>query len=148
MQREQLTAEREATRAEVNRLRAREEAVGEEALTTEAEEALLRQLADLRDAFAGRADDAEIDPARAALARTFECCTLHRLVDNGDGTGDWPTYKGREIDPGLVVHGAHLIELHPKGEAIEEMGGEGLMPALRRIPLAHAGATGANALPT
>lgn len=146
----ELTAEQEAARAEADRLRAREGSIAEGADLLDAEETTLRKLAEVQASFASRIASSEnVEVARAAVAQLFDRFTLHRLVDNGDGTCDWPRLDpAKGINPDMIAPGGYLIEQHPKPEAIEVAGSELLHPVLRRIPLALAGATDIDGLTT
>jgi site-specific DNA recombinase len=70
--RPQLVAEHEGARAEVERLRAHEHAIANATALGDAEEAVLRWLAELREVIAGKVRNAEsVEALRNALTRLF-----------------------------------------------------------------------------
>lgn len=80
-QRDELTAELRAAKAEAVRLRASEDEIRRDTAHLDVERATLRRLTEIRRAVAGEVKPAEgVDAARAALTRLFERFILHRSL--------------------------------------------------------------------
>jgi site-specific DNA recombinase len=134
--REELRAEQEAATARAETLASQEAAVTASGALEDAEEAVLRRLADLRAAVVGdvrRAGD--VEALRAALARLFSRFVLH------DTSGpNAPTRVHGE----LITDGARFLEPHVRPEVLmgynvavnldtgEETQGS---PRVQRVPL-------------
>lgn len=150
--RDELTGERNAAQAEVERLGERERSIAEGADLIDAEESTLRKLAELRATFARKVTgDSNVEQARAAMERLFERFTLHRqspeLATYAKSTTLYGTAHPKQLvqaagpdgrteglDPGIhpLVPGGYVIEQHPREEAVESLSSEGLIPVLRR----------------
>jgi hypothetical protein len=117
----ELSAERDAARAEAERLAAqhREVETWGELRDTEAE--TLRRLSEIRALIAGEIRDATgLDAVRAALARTFELFVIRRSAER--------------VHVELIVEPQLVIEPVVRERAVEGYS-ENLRPILRREPL-------------
>jgi site-specific DNA recombinase len=129
-----LTADREAARAQLERLDARRQQVASEAARLDAEDTVMRELTLIRAAVAGQVKDGQagVDAFRAALMRLFARFEVVRFPGLGVGGLD-----------GTVVHqgGAPVVQQdgqplflvpHVRAEAIDWTSPEPDFPALRR----------------
>jgi hypothetical protein len=120
-QRKQLTAEHQAAKAEVERLRASEQEAADGGALIDAESEVLRWLAEIRRSVAGEVSDAaSTDAVRAALTRLFKEFIVHR---------DLPEHAHVELI------GRTWIEPIIREHSFES--GDRLVPRLRE-PLDHA----------
>jgi hypothetical protein len=134
--------QRAAAQAEVERLRGRLEEIAAEGERIDAEEELLRRLADLRAAVAGHVQDAtSLEAVRAALARLFDGFTLHSYAtpppEEPPALPEGWVRSREYVHPDLLVAGGggYLIEPHPRRDAILDRDTEVAFPELRRVPI-------------
>lgn len=139
--RTELDSERDAAAAQAAMLRARAEEIAAQSSSMDAEEDMLRYLADLRAAVAGRVQDAEsVEGVRAALARLFDGFTLHSFEARPDEPPPAPDGWVRSamyVHPDLLIagRGGFLIEPHPRAQAILDHDKEAAFPELHRTAL-------------
>lgn len=144
-QREQLTAERKAATAELERLLAQEDDVAGWGECRDAEAGVLHQLAEIRKAIAGEVQSADgVDAVRAALSRLFS-----RFVISPRDPRLWRN-PGRRVAPKSVEQQSalldvndFLIEVWVRTESLARPGeregyDENWHPILRREPLPQA----------
>jgi site-specific DNA recombinase len=129
--RDELTAELEGAKAEVERLAAQAAEAEEWAGWADAERETLAKLADLRAIIAGELNSQEdLDAVRASLIRLFDNFVI------------------KKVEPGARVHaelawvGDYILEPVIREEVIE--GHTPLRPVFRREPVYDAGAVGAS----
>jgi hypothetical protein len=120
----ELGAERDAARAEVDRLAAQRDEVECWGELRDAEADTLRMLSEIRAAIAGEVKTAAgLDAVRAALARTFDAFIVRRRVPR--------------VHVELILESELVIEPVVRERAIEGYS-ENLRPMLRREPLSQA----------
>jgi hypothetical protein len=129
-QREQLTAESQAARAEVARLSESEAETRRSAGAFDAEQETLERLGEIRRAIAGEVRDAGgAEAVRAALSRLFTNFRLHpRQGARFEGTG-----RAELVD----VADDYMIEMEVRSQALISYGSDEhpLLPVLHREPL-------------
>jgi site-specific DNA recombinase len=127
--RNELTAERDAARAEVTRLVESEAEIEQDAAFDDAEHELLERLAEIRASITGKINDAgDLDAVRAAITRVFEGFVLHpQRGARYQGTG-----RAELVD----VDHSHMVEFTIREEALVDYLGD--YPNVRRVPLSLA----------
>ena len=119
--REELGAEQDAARAELDRLAEQEREVEGWGELRDAEADTLRRLSDIRAAIAGEVKDADgLDAVRAALSRLFERFVIRHQTER--------------VHVELIVAPRLVIEPIVREQAVEGYS-ENLRPILRRQPL-------------
>lgn len=119
--RQELGAERDAARAELDRLAEQEREVEGWGELRDAEADTLRRLSEIRAAIAGEVKDADgLDAVRAALSRLFERFVIRRQTER--------------VHVELIVAPRLVIEPIVREQAVEGYS-ENLRPILRREPL-------------
>ena len=118
----ELSAERDATRAEAGRLASQQAEVERWGELADAEAETLQRLSEIRRLIAGEVRAAEgLDGIRAALSRAFEHFVVHR--------------EATRVHVELIAGARVVIEPVVREQAIEGYS-ENLRPTLRREPLA------------
>jgi site-specific DNA recombinase len=117
----ELRAERDAARAEADRLAAQQREVEAWGELRDAEADTLERLSEIRALIAGEVRDASgLDAVRAALTRTFDKFVIRR--------------ETQRVHVELIVHPRLVIEPVVRDQAVEGYS-ENLHPILRRAPL-------------
>src|SRR4051794_22338708 len=135
-----LTAERDAAVAQLERLDAQRERIAAHTTVGDAEDAVMRELTLLRAAVVGEAQDGEragIDTFRAALVRLFDRFEVVRFP----GLGWEPPVEGTVVHQGAtptVERDGQTLSLVPyvRPEAVDWRSPEAeFFPALQRVAL-------------
>jgi len=131
-QRVDLASQRQAARANVERLRVQSDEAASQSLLRDAEVETLRYMAAIREAIVGEIrESGGVEALRSVLVRLFSHFTLHRLDSES-----LPEHPALYAD--LLLVGGYVVEPHVRPEVVESFECDGLVPVLRREPLYRA----------
>jgi site-specific DNA recombinase len=132
--RDEITAERNAALAEVERLAESESEIEYDTAFDDAERQLLERLAEIRRSITGEINAADdVDAVRAAITRVFEGFVLH--PQHG------ARYQGSGRAELVDVDDSYMVEFTVRGDVLIDYLGAGDYPNVRRVPLTLAAKT-------